>query len=121
MTDKMARSRRKIGRFQSCWGHSALIPFVSVQAKLEGQQAALKLRLRQALRLAKAPRTHVDTLTVADKAIAVLDGMLEVKPSRHLNVCLESGHEYRTSLSAFWSHVRQLTESLSFALHALSY
>ena len=48
------------------------------QAKLEGQQKALKLRLKQALRLAKAPRTHVDTLTVADKAIALLDKMLEV-------------------------------------------
>ena len=49
-----------------------------MQAKLEGQQAALRLRLKQALRLAKAPHTHVDTLTVADKAIALLDGLLEV-------------------------------------------
>ena len=49
------------------------------QAKLEGQHAALRLRLKQALRLAKAPRTHVDTLTVADKAISILDGVLEVR------------------------------------------
>ena len=61
------------------------------QAKLEGEQAALKLRLKQALRLAKAPRTHVDTLTVADKAIALLDKMLEVGVMLlvHLILCLE--------------------------------
>ncbi|KAK9838860.1 hypothetical protein WJX74_004693 [Apatococcus lobatus] len=49
----------------------------SREAQLEGQQAALKLRLKQALRLAKAPQTHVNTLTVADKAIALFDGLLE--------------------------------------------
>ena len=36
------------------------------------------MRLKQALKLAKAPRTHVDTQAVADKAIALLDMVLEV-------------------------------------------
>ena len=48
------------------------------QEKLEAQQAALKARLQQALQLAKAPQTHVDTVTIADKAVDLLDTILEV-------------------------------------------
>ncbi|KAK9826260.1 hypothetical protein WJX74_003589 [Apatococcus lobatus] len=47
------------------------------QAKLEAKQAALKARLQQALQLAKAPQTHVDTVTIADKAVHLLDTILE--------------------------------------------
>ncbi|KAK9868656.1 hypothetical protein WJX84_004455 [Apatococcus fuscideae] len=47
------------------------------QVKLKEQQAALKARLQQALHMAKLPQTHVDTMTVADKAVQLLDIMLE--------------------------------------------
>ncbi|KAK9863546.1 hypothetical protein WJX84_008465 [Apatococcus fuscideae] len=47
------------------------------KCKLEADQANLQMRLKQALKLAKAPRTHVDTQAVADKAIALLDMVLE--------------------------------------------
>ena len=69
-----------------------------VQARLEGQQAALRLRLKQALGLAKAPRTHVDTLTIADKAIALLDGVLEV--TRMLSALHALGHVFRLHVIA---------------------
>ena len=72
------------------------------QAKLEGQQKALKLRLKQALRLAKAPCTHVDTLTVADKAIALLDKMLEVDMMLRLD-CLKHIHCVGDGRKAFMS------------------
>ena len=48
------------------------------QARLKAQQAALAARLQQALQLAQAPQTKVDTDTVADKAVHLLDMMLEV-------------------------------------------
>ena len=52
--------------------------FCFKQEKLEAQQAALRARLQQALQLAKAPQTPVDTVTIADKAVHLLDIILEV-------------------------------------------
>ena len=49
-----------------------------MQMHLKAQQAALRARLQQALRLAKAPQTHFDTATVADKAVHLMDEVLEV-------------------------------------------
>ncbi len=49
------------------------------QVKLKAQQAALKERLQKALQIARAPQTAVDTATVADKAVRLLDMMLEVR------------------------------------------
>ncbi len=69
-----ARIDRPIS-LKRCTGLKVLL---LVQAMLEGQQAALKLKLKQALRLHTLPRTHVDIATVADKAVALLDGLLEV-------------------------------------------
>ncbi|KAK9842956.1 hypothetical protein WJX74_004848 [Apatococcus lobatus] len=47
------------------------------QAKLEAQQAALKARLQQALQMTTIPKTNIDTVTVADKAVRLLDRMIE--------------------------------------------
>lgn len=48
------------------------------QAKLKLQQAALKARLQQALQMTTLPQTNIDTVTVADKAVHLLDLMIEV-------------------------------------------
>lgn len=45
---------------------------------MERQKASLKQRLQTALEIAKAPQTSIDTTTVADKAVRLLDIMLEV-------------------------------------------
>ncbi|KAK9867909.1 hypothetical protein WJX84_002108 [Apatococcus fuscideae] len=47
------------------------------QVRLQEQQAALRARLQQALNFVKAPRTLVDTATVADKAVSIMDTFLE--------------------------------------------
>ncbi|KAK9843277.1 hypothetical protein WJX74_009626 [Apatococcus lobatus] len=47
------------------------------QVKLKAQEAALKARLKQALQMPNLPKTNVDTVTVADKAIHLLDTMIE--------------------------------------------
>ena len=54
------------------------------QANLQAQQAALKARLQQALQITTLPKTNVDTATVADKAVHLLDMMIEV----HCLCCL---------------------------------
>ena len=48
------------------------------QVKLQAQQAALKARLQQALQMPTLPKTNVDTVTVADKALPILDTIIEV-------------------------------------------
>lgn len=49
-----------------------------VQAGLERQQQALADQLKQALELHLHPRTAVDTMTVADKAINLLEKIIQV-------------------------------------------
>ncbi len=49
-----------------------------MQVGLKSQQQALAEQLQQALALHLHPRTAVDTLTVADKAINLLDGIIQV-------------------------------------------
>lgn len=50
-----------------------------VQAGLERQQQALADQLKQALELHMHPRTAVDTMTVADKAINFLEKLIQVR------------------------------------------
>ena len=50
------------------------------QVRLKERQAQLQARLKAALNLTKVPRSHVDTATVADKAVAICDQILEVSP-----------------------------------------
>lgn len=54
------------------------VPVLHGQVKLRVQQAALKARLQQALHMPTLPKTNVDTVTVADKALRILDTMIEV-------------------------------------------
>ena len=68
-----------------------------VQIGLKRQQAALAEQLRQALELHLHPRTAVDTVTVADKAINVLEKIIQA----HLFPFhwLEAGHVQPALLS----------------------
>ena len=62
------------------------------QVKLQAKQAALKARLKQALQMPTLPTTNVDTVTVAEKAIHLLDTMIEVRPSVWMHrVCADLG------------------------------
>ncbi|KAK9825726.1 hypothetical protein WJX74_001516 [Apatococcus lobatus] len=47
------------------------------QEKLQAQQMALRAQLKQALQLARTPKTAVDTVTLADKAVSLLDSIIE--------------------------------------------
>lgn len=51
---------------------------VMLQAGLERKQQALADQLKQALELHLHPRTAVDTMTVADKAINFLEKIIQV-------------------------------------------
>ncbi len=53
------------------------------QARLEAQQRNLQRRLKLALKIHHlCPHTAVDTMTVADKVVNVLDKMAEVSPQQ---------------------------------------
>ena len=50
------------------------------QAALEAERLALQSRLKDALKLHMAPRMHLDTSSVIDHTVTLLDGLLEASP-----------------------------------------
>lgn len=74
------------------------------------QKSALKSRLQQALQITKAPQTLVDTITIADKAVRLLDIVLEVSRAatidyahswRSMTCLLPSLNVHRKAISTF--------------------
>ena len=56
--------------------------------KLNAQQEALKARLWKALCIQKTPQTQVDTTTIADKAVHLLDTVLEVRQTVSVDILM---------------------------------